>query len=366
MTHPNIHRFLIIRLGSLGDVIHGIPVAAALRERFPSARIDWLVDPRYVQLLGLVKGLNAAIPVDPRRRPLAMLSTIAGLRRVKYTAAIDLQGLLKSAALARLAGGWQTIGFPREHLRESSAGMFYTDRAHPGDRRHVIFKNLSLLAPLGIKQPPASFPLKLQDRTAMEEAVNRAGADTYALINPGAAWPNKRWPPDRFGALATAIRKTSGLRSVVVWGPGEQKLATAVVEASDGNAVLSPPTTMLDIFSMAAGAAVMVSGDTGPLQIAAAVGTPVVALFGPTQSERNGPWSADDITVSRTERCRCLYKRKCRSGSPCIEDIGVEEVSEAVRVRLERAARQIGLRRADLWAQGADVNLDQDLDVRVD
>jgi ADP-heptose:LPS heptosyltransferase len=143
-------------------------------------------------------------------------------------------------------------------------------------------------------------------------------------------------------------------------------MATEVVEASDGNAVLAQPTTMLDVFSMAAGAAVMVSGDTGPLQIAAAVGTPVVALFGPTRSERNGPWLADDITVSRTERCSCLYKRKCRADSPCIEDIGVAEVSEAVRVRLERAARQIGPGRSDLWARGADVNLDQDLDARVD
>ena len=102
MTHPNIHRFLIVRLGSLGDVIHGIPVAAALRERYPFARIDWMVDPRYVELLGLVRGLNAAIPVDPRRRLRSLMATIRGLRRVRYTAAVDLQGLLKSAVLARL------------------------------------------------------------------------------------------------------------------------------------------------------------------------------------------------------------------------------------------------------------------------
>jgi len=334
MTHPNIHRFLIIRLGSLGDVIHGIPVAAALRERFPSARIDWLVDPRYVQLLGLVKGLNAAIPVDPRRRPLAMLSTIAGLRRVKYTAAIDLQGLLKSAALARLAGGWQTIGFPREHLRESSAGMFYTDRAHPGDRRHVIFKNLSLLAPLGIKQPPASFPLKLQDRTAMEEAVNRAGADTYALINPGAAWPNKRWPPERFGALAAAIRERRGLRSVVLWGPGEEAAASAVVAASGGAAEQAPATSITDILAIAKGASLMVSGDTGPLHIAGAVGTPIVALFGPTRAERNGPWSPADISISRIDQCVCHYERRCRRAQPCIDDISVDDVVAAVERRV--------------------------------
>jgi lipopolysaccharide heptosyltransferase I len=337
MSHPNTHRFVIVRLGSLGDVIHAIPVAAALRERYPAARIDWLVDPRYVDMLGMVKGLNAAIPVDTRR-PLALLSTIAGLRRVRYTAAIDLQGLLKSAVIARLAGGWQTIGFPREHLRESTAGMFYTDRSDPGDRRHVVFKNLALLKPLGIQHQQVSFPLKLRESDALDEAQARAG-ERYALVNPGAAWPNKRWPADRFGALATAIHKAHGLRSLVLWGPGEEKLASAVVDASAGAADLSPATSIVDLFAIASRAAVLVSGDTGPLHIAGAVGTPVVALFGPTYSERNGPWSGEDITVSRTDRCSCLYKRKCRTKSPCMQDIGVDDVSEAVRIRLARGRK---------------------------
>jgi lipopolysaccharide heptosyltransferase I len=337
-THPNTHRFLIVRLGSLGDVIHGIPVAAALRERYPSARIDWLVDPRYVELLGLVKGLNAAIPVDPRRQPGALFSTISGLRRVRYTAAIDLQGLFKSAALARLAGAWQTIGFPRAHLREPGAASFYTDRTDPGDRAHVIFKNLALLAPLGIRHPQTSFPLALPHADILDEIRGRVGGDGYALLNPGAAWPNKRWPAERFGALAASMHKTNGLRSVVLWGPGEEALANAVVDASDGAAVLSPPTTIVDLFVAAAEARLLVSGDTGPLHIAAAVGTPVVALFGPTHSERNGPWSTDDITISRTDRCSCLYKRKCRTNTPCIEDIGVDEVIDAVRTRLQRGA----------------------------
>ncbi len=337
-THPNTHRFLIVRLGSLGDVIHGIPVAAALRERYPSSRIDWLVDPKYTEVLRLVKGLNAAIPVDPRRHPRALLSTLSGLRRVRYTAAIDLQGLFKSAVLARLAGAWQTIGFPKPHLREPGAAALYTDRTDPGDHRHVIFKNLALLAPLGIRQPHTSFPLAWPHSEALEEVRRRAG-HAYALLNPGAAWPNKRWPPERFGALATSILKTSGHRSVVLWGPGEEALANAVVEASGDAAVLSPPTTVVDLFAVAAGARIAVSGDTGPLHIAAAVGTPVVALFGPTQSDRNGPWSTDDITVARTERCSCLYKRKCRTNTPCIEDIDVAEVAEAVRARLQRGRR---------------------------
>jgi lipopolysaccharide heptosyltransferase I len=336
MTHPNAHRFLIVRLGSLGDVIHGIPVAAALRERYPFSRIDWLVDPRYVELLGLVKGLNAAIPVNPRH-PRALISTLRGLRRVRYTAAIDLQGLLKSAALARLAGAWQTIGLTREHLREKAAYAFYTDGVDPGTQTHVVFKNLKTLLPLGVRDPAVSFPLAIPDSEAVDAARHSAGAQDYVLLNPGAAWPNKRWPADRFGALASRLRESSGLRSIVLWGPGEESLASAVVEASSGAAVLGPRTSVVDLFALAASARLMVSGDTGPLHIAVAAGTPVVAIFGPTLPERNGPWAAGDITISRHLQCRCLYQRRCRTGAQCINDIPIEEVADAV-------SRRIGVR----------------------
>ena len=338
MTQPNAHRFLIVRLGALGDVIHGIPVAAALRERFPFARIDWLVDPRYVELLGLVKGLDAAIPANPRH-PRSLLGTLRGLRRVRYTAAIDLQGLLKSAALARLAGAWQTIGLTREHLREKAAYAFYTDGVDPGTQTHVVFKNLKTLLPLGVRDPAVSFPLAIPDSEAPDAARERAGAHDYVLLNPGAAWPNKRWPADRFGALAAHIRDATGLRSIVLWGPGEEPLANAVVQASSDAAILGPRTTVVDLFALAASARLMVSGDTGPLHIAAAAGTPVVAIFGPTRPERNGPWAASDITVSRTAQCGCLYQRRCRTGGQCVNTIAVEEVADAVSRQLQPGVR---------------------------
>ena len=332
-SHPNIHKFLIVRLGALGDVIHGIPVAAALRERFPSARIDWMVDPRYVEMLGLVRGLNAAIPVNPRRGPAALISTLRGLRGVRYTAAIDLQGLLKSAALARAVGAWDTIGLSRPHLRESLAGLFYSQPVDPGSASHVIFRNLSLLSPLGVRQPTVTFPLMSPDSDVVD-AVRAQVGHTYALINPGAAWPNKRWPAVRFGALAARLREAADLPSVVLWGPHEERDAAAVVESSNGAATLAPPTTIMDVFAIARGARLMVSGDTGPLHIAAAVGTPIVALFGPTKADRNGPWSAADLVVSRTAQCSCLYRRKCRMKAPCLNEVTVDDVFTAVTRRL--------------------------------
>jgi lipopolysaccharide heptosyltransferase I len=326
-------RFLIVRLGSMGDVIHGIPVVAALRARIPEAQIDWAVDPRYVDLLSLVDGVDEAIAVDPRRSTRSLLRTIGALRRRRYEAVLDLQGLIKSAVLARAAGGTRTIGLTRAHLREPLARLFYSRTVDPGAARHVVFKNLALLEPLGIRTSSAAFPLRIPDTAVARDVASRF-AGGYALINPGAAWPNKRWPPDRFAAVARALHDRAGLRSLVLWGPGEESLASAVAAGADGAAEMSPPTTIVDLFSICGAARLMVSGDTGPLHIAAAVGTPLVALFGPTLPERNGPWSAADITISRVQTCDCLYERRCRRAVRCIDDIAVDDVIDAVGRRI--------------------------------
>lgn len=330
------HSFLLVRLGSLGDVIHAIPAAAALRARFPEARIDWMVDPQYVPVVAMVRGVDSPIAVDTRQLA-RTVATVRDLRRVRYTAALDFQGLLKSAVLARLIRPERTVGFVRGHLRERSAGPFYTHRVDPAGVRHVILKNLALLAPLGSRDTRVVFPLDIPFSAGADAAIASMHGAPYALLNPGAAWPNKRWPLDRFGALAAAFAERFGLRSLVLWGPGEQDLAEQVVQASSGAAQVAPPTTVPDLFSISRLARVLVSGDTGPLHIAGAVGTPLVALFGPTYADRNGPWSADDEVVSRTDGCSCLYKRRCRRAVPCINDIEVEDVVDAVRRRLSRS-----------------------------
>jgi heptosyltransferase-1 len=328
-------RFLIIRLGSLGDVIHAIPTAAALRRHFPHARIDWLVDPRYAELLNLVEGLDHRIPFDPRGLASGgAWSVLSDLRRTRYDAVLDLQGLLKSAVLARLVGAGRTIGFPRAHLREPFSALFYTTTADPGAASHVIDKGMSLLAPLGVVDRTGRFPITVPRSSVAAAIAERFDPKGYALVNPGAAWPNKRWPPARFGALAAAIRREHGLGSIVLWGPGEEALAASVVAASEGTAESAPPTTIPDIVGIARGARLMVSGDTGPLHIGGAVGTPLVALFGPTYPERNGPWSPHDVVLSRVTTCSCLYERRCRRGSPCIDDITVDDAVQAVRQRL--------------------------------
>jgi lipopolysaccharide heptosyltransferase I len=334
-----VNRFLIVRLGSLGDVVHGIPVAAALRQAFPTSRIDWMVDPRYVELLNLVTSLDRRIPVDPReakqgRARQRLSQNVREMRDIGYDAVIDLQGLVKSAVLARSVRARRTIGFPRKHLREPLARLFYTDAPDPGAATHVIYKNLALLAPLRVNDHTVRFPLVIPRSPIGEQIRERMEGREYAIINPGAAWPNKRWPPARFGAVAAAMMRDFGWRSLVLWGPGEEDLADAVVAASDGSAIMSPPTSITDIVAIAKNARLMISGDTGPLHIAAAVGAPVVGLYGPTRPERNGPWGPADVALSRVHRCSCVYERTCRKAERCIDDISVDDVVAAVQRRL--------------------------------
>jgi heptosyltransferase-1 len=337
-----LNTFLIVRLGALGDVVHAIPFAAALRSEFPHARIDWIVEPRYVAMLGLLRAgvIDRRIPVDPRwlgsrlERP-QLLRTLRELRRVHYDVAFDLQGLIKSAVLARAVRPRRLVGFPRRHLREPLARLLYTEAADPGPAAHVIYKNLALLSAVGAQDRRLQFPLAIPPSETVDSVVQRFAPHGYVVINPGAAWPNKRWPPACFGAVAASMQRTYGLRSLVLWGPGEKELAHEVADASAGAADVSPPTTVAEIAGIAKSARLMISGDTGPTHVAAAVGTPLVTLFGPTRPERNGPWALYDIALSRVDQCSCVYERQCRRDVPCIADIGVDDVLAAVERRLQ-------------------------------
>jgi heptosyltransferase I len=330
-----LNRILIIRLGSLGDIIHAIPAAAAIRRAYPQAAIDWLVDARHEELLQLVLPVDRHIAVTTSR-PSSVLQTLRSLRQSRYDVAIDLQGLLKSAVLARLSGAKRVIGFPAPLLRERAARVFYTETEGEA-AAHVIDKNLSILKAVGIRVPDVDFPLDARTpeiASAARASLGIGPADRFAIINPGAAWPNKRWPPVYFAEVARALLKRHNLRSVVLWGPGDEHLARNVVTASDGAAVVSPPTTVAELVSLAKAAAIMITGDTGPMHVAGAVGTPLVGIFGPTDPARNGPWSERDLTVSRFGSCVCHYQRRCRIAGWCLLDISPREVMDLVDRRL--------------------------------
>ncbi len=343
-----MRNFLIVRLGALGDIVHAIPFAAALRTAMPNAQIDWLVDPRYRELLDLVPVLTRRIPLSTRgltqsRSRQQLYASLRDLRATRYDVVFDLQGLIKSAVLARAADAEQTVGFTKAYLREPLARFLYTRRLAPRQPGHVIRQNLSLLGAIEVDDARIRFPLDVPASAIADSTRERLGAgphQAFVVINPGAAWPNKQWPPASYGAVAAALRASHGLRTLVLWGPGEQMLGQAVVHAASGAAELAPPTGISDLVAIAKAAALFISGDTGPLHVAAAVGTPLVALFGPTRADRNGPIAPNDLVLSRAQVCRCLYERRCRLTRPCIHDISVEAVVDAAGRRLSAEGRQ--------------------------
>ena len=343
-------KFLIVRLGALGDIVHAIPVAAALRRAFPSARIDWLVSAKHREILDLVPVIDRRLVINDRGDAgggAPMLAAVRELRRTGYDAAIDLQGLIKSALIARAAGASKVLGFSGRYLREAFARFLYTDVHDPGgegiyapsEKRHVVEINLGLLGPLGITAGKPEFPID-QAVSDVARQMRERTPGGYALLNPGAAWPNKRWPPSRLAALAAKLRDRRQLMSVVLWGPGERELAEEVVARAEGAAVLSPQTSIADVVALARDAAVMVSGDTGPTHIGAAVGTPIVGIYGPTRPERNGPWLPEDETVSRADVCECHHLRRCTRARMCLLDIELDEVLSAVERRLAADRRR--------------------------
>ncbi len=338
-------RALLIRLSSIGDVVHTLPALAALHRRGWEA--DWLVEPPSRVLLDS-NPLLGQVLAAPSRKAFGWgkaVSTLRALRSRRYDAALDFQGLWKSAAWARLSGARRVIGWEMSSRREPSSGLLVGERIERAGGGHVIDKNLALLRPLGIDSVGLrEFPLPLSAAAVarVDAGLAALGAGGIALLNPGGGWASKLWAAERYGELAKGLRAL-GLRPVVSWGPGEEALADRVVAASGGAAHRSFPTTLLDYVEMARRARLVVAADTGPLHLACAVGAPVVALFGPTDPARNGPFSPDDVVIRRIPACAPCYSRACVRHAGIMDGIAVAEVEAAVERRLA-LAREPGSR----------------------
>lgn len=330
-------RILIVRLGSLGDLVHTLPAVTALRNANAGAEIDWLVDAPHRDFLELVPIVSSLV-VLPDRSAGAWLEAIRTMRRRGYELAVDFQGLVKSAVLARFSGAKRVAGFGRAGVRESFASAFYSERHDIPEGEHVVRKNLALAAALGAKSAAMEFPIAPVDAPGVASFLE-TDSRPFALINPGAAWPNKRWQPERLGSVARYLLERHQMASVVLWGPGEQEVAADVARHSGGAARVAPPTGLKALIALSRRARLIVSGDTGPLHIAAAVGVPAVALFGPTNPLRNGPWDPNDISISLYDSCSCHYQRRCsRSASDwCLGQITVDQVMDAAGRRLRQA-----------------------------
>ncbi len=322
--------FLIIRLSSLGDIIHTLPAFSALRRKFPGAKISWAVEEKGREILDLVQGLDEIVVINRKD----WLGSLKNVRR-RDQVALDFQGLIKSGLLAFLSRSRRRIGFRGKNCKEPLASLFYTERPAPlpEEETHVIAKNLRLLTCLGIEEAGFEFPIVIPDKVAesVEEKLRGIGhgdEKKLLLYNLGAAWETKRWFPEKWSELISRACFDDSF-PLLLWGDDKEKALALAVEEKTG-VPLAPFLSIKEVLALVRRASLVVSGDTFALQAACAFSVPVVGLFGPTNPRRNGPFLGRDKIVFCKLDCNPCYKTSC-STLDCLNKISSEEAARAVR-----------------------------------
>ena len=345
--------FLIVRLSSIGDIVHALPAVVALGEAFPHAEISWAIEHRYAMLLDGNPFVRRLIPLDTLgwRSRLASIYTleevvrsIVALREFQFDVAIDFQGLIKSGLIGWISRSQERLGFAENWLREPIAGAFYSERVSPRGRRHVIEMNLALVERLGVPAlQPSEWRFPLPHSASHEQFVRERlaalGVEQFIIINPGGGWISKRWSPGNYAELLRLIEghhRELRWRILLTGSPAEEALIQEILERSGSKQATYFDCTLAQFIALVHRAELFVGGDTGPLHLAAAVGTPIVAIYGPTDRARNGPFSTADITLSNDGAID--HTRRARKPA-FLPGVAVESVLGAI---LERVGRDHG------------------------
>jgi len=354
MISPSPRSLLVVRLSSMGDVIHALPAVAALRRALPETSLGWVVEERWSELL-----CARSYPLDGRlseQKPLAnrvhwvhtkqwrknllasgtwadMRSSLGQIRGEHYDAAIDFQGAIRSAIIAKWSGAKEIIGFAAP--RETPARLLHT-RSVKGQGAHVIEQNIALATELATLDAPSEsiLPRDPEAEAWCDRYCSQIKAGSIILINPGAGWGAKQWPAERYGYLSRELAR-DGYTMLINHGPGEEPLARVVETASEG-AARRLQCSLGELITLSRRAALFVGGDTGPLHLAAALKVPVVAIFGPTDPARNGPFGTRSV-VLRSPVSVTSYKRRAEP-DPGLLQISEEQALAAARELLREKA----------------------------
>ncbi len=326
-------RILIVRLSALGDVIHALPLLNALRDHLPGAHIAWLVEPLGAQVLRGHPSLSELIEV-PRgwlKRPSLVWNLRKQLRAAGFTVSFDPQGLTKSALPAWFSGASRRIGFSGKDGRELSPWL-NNSLIEPA-RTHVVERNLELLQTLGL--PPVNeprFDIPVQDETLarVDGFVHDNKLEQgFAVINPGAGWPSKRWSLTRYAEVANHLLEKHDLPTVVTWaGADENSWAAEIVSTTKEKAAMAPPTTIPELAALLLRARICIGSDTGPLHLAAALGRPAIGLFGPMPAERNGLYGPKCVNLQQMQVQGSSRERRTAS-TESMEAISIKQVCNA-------------------------------------
>lgn len=338
----NYKNILIVKLSAIGDVIHALPVAHALKQQYPQARITWVVEKPAYDLLTNNPAIDEIILFDkPKFKSLAGLFKYSPefSRRLKgnnFDLALDLQGLFKSAAIVALSGAKQRLGYC--NMRELSQWISKPVCGKHSEG-HVVERYLDVARYVGCDVKKAVFTLTNTPDEAANAAAIAAQAglpanQPYIILAPGTNWPSKCWPAERFGELAAKVSQ-KGIIPVIIGGASDTSLAVTISNTCPAAVDLTGKTSLKELAFLMKGASCFVGGDTGPMHLAAAVQTPVVALFGPTDPGRNGPYGEIHTVITVQEECHKCWKRECPKGKQCLAAIEVQPVLEAVKELLE-------------------------------
>jgi len=334
-------------MSAFGDVVHGIPTLCALRDAMPDAFIGWLAEGRMGDVLEGHPALDTLIRVPRRfwKSPREIWRMRNRLRELEFETAIDLQCLTKSAIAAWLSGARRRIGKAGEEGRELSR-WFHNELAEPGGE-HVIEHYLGMLKPLGIHTTSVRFDLRetAEEARTIDQYLHERGLGgrPCGLLNPGAGWPSKMWPTVRYGAMARHLGREFAMPSVALWGvPSERPMAERIVETSARNGHIAPPTTMRELAALCRRSAIFIGSDTGPMHLAAAVGTPTVSLHGPSRAEWCGAYGPQTVRLQVRYEAGTATERRTADDS-AMQEITLKMVYEACdRLLVKPAARLAG------------------------
>lgn len=339
------HKILIVKPSSLGDVVHSLPVLNALSACFPEAKIHWVIARGFEGLLEGHPMIHKlwVIKKDAWKKIRNARHTIQEarllfkqLKQERYDLVIDLQGLLRSGLITSATGSPARIGF--REAREGSR-VFYTDTVEGGKNIHAVDRYLKIARYLGCDTLEIRFPFPLLEQTS-SFSPHPSSLGDYAVLVPGARWKTKRWPAAQFGRLASLL----SIKTIIVGSKSDIDISDQIVSLSNGKAVsFAGKTELVDLIDIMRKAQFVVSNDSGPMHIAAGLGIPVIAVFGPTDPARTGPYGEGHTVIRSNTPCAPCFRRSC-DDVKCMSGIPADQVFEIIRSKyFQKSSRQAGM-----------------------
>jgi heptosyltransferase I len=339
-------KFLIIKLSSIGDIVHALPFLRTLRRNYPDAYIAWIIEESFQDLIKYNPDLNEVIPIPTKhwRKNLnkkswdEIFKTRKLLKERRFDWTFDLQGLIKTGIIAHTTGAPNRVGFHRNNCREKINTWFNNNQSdYLSSDSHIVDRCLSQLSALGNFHTQTEFTISIsaEDECISEDFIkknNKLAERPIAGINPGAGFPTKLWSIERYAMLADRLTEELGFSILLTWGPGEEKMVRNISDSMKQQSWIAPATSIAESIGLYKKLSLFIGSDSGPFHICWALGIPTVSVWGPTDPNRNGAYSKKHAAVFHKLNCSFCWKRQCPLGTTeCMDKVTVQNMFEATK-----------------------------------